>query len=447
MRVPLVRIALVSAALGAIAACAASGAEESESDPPADPVDGGPNVIGDATRDATDATDESFGQPEVCSPAGWCTTKLPDDDLQLTDVFPVGDRAFAIGQTSAMKFLEWDAQGGWTFINKGMEFVRWTSPRTVWAPDENEVFFTITDVSALVGEGPFGAIIVRGVRPAPPATTWSWTRTRIDCPTMESFPHVWGTSRDQVYALTCGKVYRLDRSALGADAGAGGAVDGGDGGGLPGASPWVEDHVDDDAAYPLAVYEAAGTGPDDIWIAGSRGKAPNQCVVLIRKTAAGYATVVDGVPTPGEICVAKPGVAMIKGTLQGGVHAVAKDILVGARPAPSPGIDNDIVKVALVGGEVQVTTASPAATMDVKLSSPWGTSEGDVFLLATRTTAGAGSAIVRATSVWGGSGKFEYSTLAINGAPNTERLNRIRGTSNHNLWVVGSHRAYFKSTP
>lgn len=447
---PLAGTTLLSGALGAlgvVAACAATGAQDTAQEPPVDPGDGGSMVLGDAEAHPRDAADEGFGDPPVCTPSGWCRTELPASDLDLTDVWPVGARAFA---AAGQRFLEWDVAGGWKFIDKKMGFPKLAGAVNVWAPDEDEVFFVLQHNSGLVGGRVRGAIaiVVRGTRPSPPETMWSWTRSQIDCQedgtALRAKPALWGASRDEVYTAICGNVYRLNRNALVGDGGVNGEDAGGDGG-ITAFDRWELEYSDGDPNHSWQAVTGTGTG--DVWFVGARAIGPDQCVVLIRKTSEGYSTVVDGAPTAGEVCVAKPGIAMIPGRLRQ-VDAPAKDRLVGVRTlrlGSTSSVDDDMVQVAAVGSEVQIKSASAASTTH-GLTSVWGTSLDDLWVLAERWPSGAGS-ILRATSVWDGAGKFEFSTLAINGAPNLERLFRIRGTSNQNLWAVGRDRAYFKSTP
>jgi hypothetical protein len=49
---------------------------------------------------------------------------------------------------------------------------------------------------------------------------------------------------------------------------------------------------------PLELLGAAGTAADDLWFVGTRGWDPGQCAVVVRKTAAGYERIIDGVPSP-----------------------------------------------------------------------------------------------------------------------------------------------------
>ncbi len=432
------RIALVSAAFGAAVACAASGAEENRSEPPPDPIDGG-NVIADAATPegggAADA-DASF-EPPVCSAAGWCRTPLPEADLTFKDVWLVGDRAFALvtSNTVGTKVLEWDTDH-WSFIDDKPQLTVRMTPTNLWAPNEDEVFYAVNDYSGLLpGEGTYGVFVYRGKRPTPPATDWTWTRSRIECPPLQAPPQVWGTSSSDVYLAACGKMFHL-----------GGDPDGGDAAADAGASAWTEEYVADDPVPPISFHGVTGTSPDDIWFVGYRGSSA--CTVLVHKTAAGYEKIVDGTPGPAKSCLERSGLPTITGVFkqnQANFHAVAKDRFVGVRYTNAPG--NDIVKVAPDGGGGwAIAYASPAPSMNVLLGSIWGTSEDDLWMTASSSIA-SGSFVLRGANIWSDAGTYSFSTLALNGAPNTRVLEKIRGTSNENLWAVGNERAYHKNTP
>jgi len=451
MRRPFVKLALLSGAFGALVACAATGAQDSNGEQPSvDPDDAGSTVLGDAHAAPVDATDEGFGQPQVCSPAGWCTTELPLSGLELRDVWPVGDRAFAfaLDEDYATKFLEWDPIGGWKFIDWKLDFSVYEQPMSLWAPDENELFVASWNLSGAFGivGGSLGGIVYHGKRPVPPETNWSWTRTRIDCDGLslsqngQARPFVSGTGRDEVYAALCGRVYRLNRTAPVGDAGL-------DGGPASLGERWELDYSDEDEMFG-AFTAVTTTKTGDVWFAGVRssyfGIDSSECALLIRKSSDGYQTLIDGVPSPGAACVAKPGVAVLDGHFAD-VHAPAKDVVVASLQHLGEPRPDELLRLRLVDGDVQVARASASGTFDGQLISVWGASADDVWIVGGRPALN-GSLILRATSVWDG-GAFTFSTLAINGSPNPGMLFRIRGTSNENIWAVGRYVAYIKSTP
>jgi hypothetical protein len=235
-------------------------------------------------------------------------------------------------------------------------------------------------------------------------------------------PEVWGTG-DDVYVLSCGKIYRRTGSSS------------------DGGSSWEEEYADPDTS--MRFEGATGTGPDDIWFVGSRSFG--RCTVIVRKTAAGYAPVADSTLESPDACRDKPGLLNIKGTFQFAVHSPAKGRLVGALRNADPG--KDVVRiVADASGHYSVTFSSPFPTYGVVLSAMWGLSEDDLWFIGSSSGFSAGS-VLHGTNVWADGGVYEYSTLALNGSPNDQPLQRIRGTSNTNLWAVGGTRAFHKTTP
>ncbi|MDF2695654.1 MAG: hypothetical protein K0S65_4037, partial [Labilithrix sp.] len=123
--------------------------------------------------------------------------------------------ALANSNTVGTKVLEWDTDH-WAFIDDKPQLTLRMTPSNVWAPSNDEVFYSINDLSGLLpGEGSFGAIVYRGTRPNPPATEWTWTRSRVECPSLPSMPQVWGTSTSEVYLAACGKIFRLRRHQRG----------------------------------------------------------------------------------------------------------------------------------------------------------------------------------------------------------------------------------------
>lgn len=420
-------------AFALLAACATAGEETTTSEAPTPgPEDAGgfPDVDGGVIP--SDAGEDVSTGP-LCSPDGWCPTTMPGVGT-MWDVWPFENRAFALlsGSTFGVKAAEWTSDRDWQLISKGIQFPSWNVPRTIWAPNEDEVWFSVDDLSSLSG-GSDGVILVHGRRTAPPETQWTWVTSRIQCVralggTMSA---VWGTSRENVYVLACEKIHRLDSSAQELAWTEEYAVNTGDGGA-------------DVDAYPIALNAIGGTGPDDIWFAGSR--SGGQCLVLIHKTNAGYEKVVDGVPA-GASCAAiadQPGLPVVNGSFQYGLLAPAKNTVVGGTGSSSPSAGSRLVKATITNGRAEVSTSNPTSSSFL-LSSPWGTSEDELFFLAE--VGSSVSTVMRGSSVWGSNPQYGYSALAINGVPNANRLYTLRGTSNQNIWAVGTGHAYHKTTP
>jgi hypothetical protein len=55
--------------------------------------------------------------------------------------------------------------------------------------------------------------------------------------------------------------------------------------------------------------------------------------------------------------------------------------------------------------------------------------------------------VVHNPNAWSDAGVYTFSTLAINGAPDTNTIYQIRGTSLTNIWAVGASDALHKTTP
>lgn len=431
----------IGAALGALAcaaACAASG------DEPADVVapggrDGGKDLE-PPTDAGTDARREEFeaGASKPCSPDDWCPTTLPGTEVSIADVHPLEARAFGLmtGQFIGYKAAEWTPDAGWQLITKKVQFSPYSSSGQIWAVSDDEIYFSVNDLRGFL-DGPFGAFIVRGRRPVAPATDWTWTTSHIDRDALTYVAPLWATSDGTIYVSTGGQIHRLDRSP---------PPDAGD----PNALHWVaEPYADDLPEHPVEFYAISGTGPDDVWFGGGRANADYtvRCATLVHKTASGYRTVIDGVPDDDgcKVRVDKAGVAMVRGMFQSSIHAASPGRVVGAvNNSPFEPVDNELVSVRANGDSPATVSTTRPAGNDAVLLAPWGTSEDDLFIIATRTTT---SAILRGRTIWGATASYAYSQLAINGLPNTSELLRIRGTSNHNIWAVGSANAYHKTTP
>ena len=432
------RIACLSASTAAAVACAASGNDDAPptDTPPPNVYEGGTETTdGGSVREA--APDDATASA-TCSAAGWCLTALPSypDELRLNDIWSLPDRAFAIAgtQSGSVRFLEWnDASDRWSFIDDDSQHYTSALAAGVWAPNADEVYFSLSHSNAPGGE------IYYGRRPVPPATDWSWRRFSFECSVPER-PWVWGASAGDVFVMSCGTIHRLN-----------GALDGG----TNDASPWGAEYVDDNPMAQLTFHGATGTSPNDVWFVGSRRESlwGPSCAVVVRKTAAGYEPIVDGTPND-DGCAQKPESASIPiagafGREEGdSIHAPAKDRFIAVSFGTEA--NNSIVRIGPNGAggyAVSVSNAPPA--MGVGLRSVWGTSEDDLWFLGAPplTTLNDNASIVRGTNIWSDGGVFQYSTLVLDGVPNIKALQRIRGTSNTNLWAVGANRAFHKTTP
>ena len=434
MRSALFKIGCVSVALSAAVACATSEDSNDSAIAPA-PGDGGVTTLPDAMETPVDpgdaGVDAEAGEVDTtCSAAGWCLTELPDPSLNPGELVPLQKHAFAMGHNEALgtKILEWsDATQAWSYIDDRSQHSIVGNARSLWAPNENEVYYFVSDYSPLYGEGAYGGYLFRGTRPVAPATAWSWTRERFDCdgvsiPEIPGFllpeePEVWGTGSGDVYALSCGAIHRSTGSA--SDAGTG---------------SWRVDYVDDDPSSRIEFTGATGTGPDDVWFLGRRGGF-SPCAVVLHKTAAGYETVVDAIVNPDGTCGQKAGLPTIEGTITSPTARSNQLVVVaGGR----------LLKIARDGeGAYALTYAGVSHLPGYTLVSAWADSDSDAWLVGN-----SGKGIVyRGTNVWGPAGALEISTIALNGAANQKALSQIIGTSNKNLWVIGAERAFHKTTP
>lgn len=445
MRSLIFRVACVSISTAAAVACATSESDDATFAAPPSVLEGGAETTdGGSLREAAsdgalapDATAPDATASPTCSSAGWCLTSLPSypDELRLNDVWPLPGRAFAIADTwtGSVRFLEWsDATNEWSFIDDdNLHYVSGVAGG-VWAPNADEVYFTLARSNVTGGD------VYHGRRPVPPATDWAWKRFSFACNTVER-PWVWGSSADDVFVASCGKIYRLS-----------GPLDGG----ADDASPWVEEFVDGNSTNRLMFHGVTGTSPDDAWFVGWRGATLRSrlCAVVVRKTAGGYERIVDGTPVNGG-CNKTAGSTAIPiagtfGRTEGdSIHAPAPDRFIGLSLGMTE--NNNVVRIEPDGaGGYAVSVSNPLPALSVGLRSVWGTSESDLwFLVAPPTTvSGDGFGIVRGTNVWADGGAFDYSTLVLQGVPNEKALRRVRGTSNTNIWAVGANRAFHKTT-
>lgn len=440
MKARLIRFALASisvATLAGAAACAASGDDAKPKTN--DEGDGGSTVLdgGSVSEASTDAHFEAGPAPR-CSDAGWCLTDLPDTTLMFVDVVAVGSHAFALvsddsGSNRAVEFDNATPDGPWRYIDDGDLNAGRTFPMNLWAPNENEVYVAMADVTPFGGEGTFGTILFRGVRPTAPATEWTWSSVKFDCDQIDAAGRVWGSSPSDVYVLSCG-VVRRSTAPFG---GVGGQGD---------PASFTVDWTDDDPTDSITLSSITGSGPDDVWISGARGAYAN-CALVIHKTSTGYERVVDGQPdNDNNACIDKPGYLRID-TMFTDAQSLGKNRLVGVRQTTDTSAITDAARIQpRAGGGWEVTYASPYPEYLTTLTGVWVENESDLWFIAKRLNATSG-AIMHGTNVWSDAGSYEYSTLVLNGAPNAQQLNRIRGTSPSNLWAVGVNRAFHKSTP
>jgi len=459
----------VSAVAAGGVACASSDAPDASPTP-----DGGASSIPDSAvpDDAAPAADASAGP--ACSADGWCVTEVPDDDLSFVSVWPLEGRAFATAQSPLVgyKVLEWsEATAKWTYIDdKQQNQAAPSFISSVWASGENEVYYATSR-----------GTIAHGTRPSP-SESWSWDYaslpnnvamgldTTLDhienlteriSSSQNKMPTigVWGTSAGDVYAWYTNTIFR--RVSEG------------------GAAPrWVAEYTADDTsavtwsgytapAYVLALG-ATGTGPDDLWFTFVRntattGSFASTCPVLVRKTSAGYARIVDGVVNaPATLgCTAAPDYLFLGSPTKGwlsNLQSIGNGQVVGVLGG------RELVNIASDGGSYRVTSAKimsrglvqngQALPSDSKLTyftSAYATSPTTLWFAGQQQDSlpfgYLGNALaVRGDDVWNANAAtYQMSSISLTGAPLEGGSPQIRGTSDRNLWLVSKNHALHKT--
>ncbi|MBN9161558.1 MAG: hypothetical protein BGO98_28225 [Myxococcales bacterium 68-20] len=430
-------LASAAASLAIIGACASS--EDATPQAPEQPP---PVTIPDAgAGDAADVPDVDVPDTRLpdCSSAGWCITGFPDEDLVFRDIAPFEDVAFAIGEsrTEGLKVLEWNkSTNAWEYIDDGTQNMAGigTFAGRIYAPNADEVYFTV---------GP--SRVYHGKRSSTPGSAWTWTSqslpdgigghtddhgnplesgSRLPIATLG----VWGTGADDVYAYYSNTIFHRD------------PVDG------TFAPVYVADDLEaaDEHIFFASVH---GSGPDDVWFVGARARTLTNCPLVVRKSAAGWDRVADGVAASSAVspCAQRPGTLFI-GSGRGGW-------LVDIAPSSTTeyvAVHNRTNRGALEG--VYLTT--------IRVTESGYSSEQSLLPLKSANSA----APKVATSLWRGNdetwftawglvvrrsddGTLAISTIARAGAPVNAPFYRIRGTSNQNLWAIGARHAYHKTTP
>ncbi len=434
-------VACASVALGAGIACASAEAEEVAA-PDTELVP----IVADAALDSAvdDATVIDPPAPSTCSAAGWCLTTLPDADLVLIDIWPLQGRAFAVAVSPSIgaKVLEWiEADQRWTYIDDNTQnengFGRYVG--RIWAPSEDEVYYTVEP-----------GYVYRGKRGA----TWTWERellvpasvraagrdtsapvSLLLSPTTATLG-VWGTSADDVYAWRADTIYHRK------------SVDGG-------AAEWVEDYVGPALPDRMVILAAGGTDKDDVWFSGGSGgtnSTTDTCPMLMRKSPEGYRTVVAGTytrsglsyscpPRPSTVGLTGPGAT--SSTHRGDTGAMTDVFVRSDGEVAALRFVSTLTRLIPEDGGYRTTSEklfSPGYTLNtgIVFSSLWVNGE-DAWL--------SGPGFVLQGPVSGDAGAFGVSTLALTGAPVNEGLHRIRGTDASNIWAIGDRYAYHKTAP
>ncbi|MBN9167188.1 MAG: hypothetical protein J0I07_40040 [Myxococcales bacterium] len=474
-------LACMSLVLAAAAACATSSDDESFLTPDASaPIPPPPPSVDADSGPVRDGAAPTFSP---CSAAGWCITPLPDPDLTLKDIRPFEHRAFAIAESPAfgVKVLEWDDVGDkWAYIDDNSQNTYELSAYAgkIWAPNENELYYAVAP-----------GVVYHGKRVAP-GSPWAWTRSRLDDsrvvsndkhdpgvaeysnryeapPVKTTALGVWGTSESDVYAWYANTIFHLEKDGSGKDV-------------------WVIDHVLEDPDNPedtFFVFNATGSGPDDVWFSVGRGRYDATglfaCPAAVRKSDEGYRRVLDHTINPqdtwshyGDSCQPKPDAL----SFTTGIYIEALPEL-GFFPVPWPhgGWLSHIESagpgsvVGISGGKyfAYLTTADggsaqlnhtyvevPASDVPT-LSSVW-IHDSEVWLSGWGLILRTGNEPAKWNTGLGlyppdhhnpfDGATFSVSTTVLNGSP-LDRPLQVRGTSNTNLWAIGPRYALHKTTP
>ncbi len=431
-------LATASASVAIVAACASS--EDEVAPPPETP----PATVPDAGTPDADVPDVDVPDTRLpdCSTAGWCITAFPDENLVFRDIWPLEDVAFAIAesQTEGVKFLEWKkSESAWEYIDDLSQNGAGSGSFAggVYAPSADEVYFAVG-----------GSFVYHGKRSSLlPDTQWTWTRTKLPDSVVghpKAHEHgrpysavaqesvaafgVVGFGVDEVYAHYSNTIFKRDASGDGWTA------------------VYTVDDLESDEEHAFFVA-ASGTGPDDIWFVGARDRRYYNCPLVVRKTTDGWSRVIDGIVHDDIFapCSERAGTLHVGGTSGGwitDIRPVSATEYVALHDEMEWGFFKQVnlTRIRVADGDhsfeqstvpVKIAQAGPPAT----LSSLWR-GNGETWF----TSFGL---VLRGTD----DGTFAPSTLSRDGAPVGAPLYKIRGTSNQNLWAIGAHHAYHKTTP
>lgn len=463
-----------ASALAAVVACATSD-DEGSSLLPRD--DAGSTSVPEAAAAADGGGIRDAGGPTIswCSDAGWCATSLPDPDLRVTDIWPFDERAFAIAESDTLgtKVLEWtESTESWAYIDDNSQnaYGGGQYAGKIWAPSEDEIYYGVAP-----------ARVYHGTRTAP-SSPWTWESSELAYDGPDAGPDrdpgrpwyrkflvaqhfaslgVWGTSRDDVYAWYGNTIFHKK------------SVDGG-------APEWVAEYVADDPDAPddaFFVFGADGSSADDVWFVGGRGHynaestGIDPCPMIVRRAPDGYRRILD-YRVSGTTCQPKAGALhffldveipgfgrfTIPWTQPGWTTSVAStrpgaiaSILDSTHLGFVDSTDAGSARLNTVGARSAGPAFSPLlGSIWIHGDKAWMSGWGLVLDVENKPDAWAASLGVHPpgkppASEEGAS--YTISTTALNGAPIDTMLLQVRGSSNTNLWAVGSRYALHKKTP
>jgi len=372
-----------------------------------------------------------------CSPAGWCITGFPDEDLVFRDIAPFEEVAFAIAEsaTEGIKVLEWTkSTNTWKYIDDGTQnqAAIGTFAGRIYAPNVDELYFTVGPSHVFQGNRSGGA--------------WTWTNQVLpDNVAGHTDNHgnpiesasgqpistlgVWGTGADDVYAWHSNTIFHRDPT--------GGSFD----------PVYVADDLEaaDEHIFFASVH---GSGPDDVWFVGARARTATNCPLVVRKTGAGWERVADAIVSNNAwaACAERSGTLFIGGPDKSGW-------LVDIAPVSTS-------EYIALHNRVSGFNFEDVYTTTIRITDDGYSFEQSLVPVTVAPNAGSRTA----TALWRGDGEtwitswglvlrgsddgtFSVSTLSRSGGPVIAPFHRIRGTSNENLWAIGARHAYHKTTP
>ncbi|MBN9162184.1 MAG: hypothetical protein BGO98_11030 [Myxococcales bacterium 68-20] len=427
-------LASAVASVAIASACASSEDEASELVAPPAPAE---------VPDSGDGDDGSVADVDVpdtrlpdCSPAGWCITDFPDEDLVFRDIAPFEDVAFAIAESRSegIKVLEWSTSTNtWKYIDDGTQNATpiGTFAGRIYAPNVDEVYFTVGPSHVFHGKRSGG--------------TWTWTKQALpDNIAGHTDSHgnptrtnrqptttlgVWGTGAGDVYAYYSNTIFHRD------------PVDGGF------AAVYVADDLE--AANEHIFFSSVhGSGPNDVWFVGARARTlMTSCPLVVRKSGAGWERVADSVvsTSANTACAERPGTLLIGGPGTSGwlldIAPVSTTEYVALHNRIQIGLWEDVYATAIRITDGGYSFEQSLVPMKIGTGNP-----------GSATSLWRGDGETWFTS-WGlvlrGSddGTVSVSTLSRSGGAVVAPFYRIRGTSNQNLWAIGARHAYHKTTP
>ncbi|MBN9160028.1 MAG: hypothetical protein BGO98_17520 [Myxococcales bacterium 68-20] len=431
-------LASAVASVAIASACARSEEEPSAGADPHSPTavpDGGAGDDADGSVADVDVPDTRL--PD-CSPAGWCITGFPDEDLVFRDIAPLDGVAFAIADspTEGIKVLEWTkSTNTWKYIDDGTQNQPpiGTFAGRIYAPNVDDVYFTVGPSSVFHGER-FGG-------------TWTWTKQALPDsiaghtdshgnPTQRASGQpittlgIWGTGAGDVYAYYSNTIFHRD----------------------PASGTFATVYVAGDlgtADEHIFFTSVHGSGPNDVWFVGARARTNTNCPLIVRKSAADWERVADSVVSTNTNapCAQRPGTLFIGGGKGGwlvDIAPVSTTEYVALHNRVSGFTFEDAyattIRVTDDGYSFEQSlvpvTIAPAATNSPRSATALWRGDGETWFTSW-------GLVLRGSD----DGTFSVSTLSRSGGPVIAPFYRIRGTSNQNLWAIGARHAYHKTTP